>query len=791
MLRILIKSKHLNKKCYIHTSMPLQKAISIDHTPTAHEKIHKHHDILLRPEEMIKTEMSMWTKTCLGIVNGCFIVSDAIAYIPNAILKKGENQLKLSRKTKSLLIEEDDFCKIYTNPNNKNGQLLKAEINGIETLDKYLDYTFNKFSDKKILGERVIDKIFEFKDNYGRKTKLLQQSDYKWETYEELNFNIKKIRSGLRKLGFKKGDKILFYSETRKEYLTTMLACIKEGIVVATYNPSMSLEEIDNILGDLNVDTIVSDESNFEKLDKICKGTKSINNIIYFKDRQRLSKSNPNKPAAIDERKEIPKNVKENLKNMLPYDEFLNYCMLDKPLDDVKIDKNDVALICYTSGTTAQPKGCVITHSNMLANIKGYNSDINCNSSNSSYVAYLPLSYIFEICGELICLYNGIPIGYSTTTTLTRKSMKVVPGTEGDLDALKPTIIPTVPTLLNRFKRVIANDLMTKSQLQQKLFTVCYNRKLNRKIQGLKTPILDKVIFEPIANFLGGNAKMIISGGAPVDKNLQRFCQLTSNTTFIQGYGATEGCAVSLSSPDDITTGNVGGPLLSTNIMITNWDEGNCKIEDNKGELWISGPNVINNYYKDYDDGSFMERNGVKWFNTGDIVKIKNDGAIEVIGRKKNFIKNANGEYISLDKIEKNLLNSLYVNQICVVVDPQLDYITAIVVVNKKAIKKIGEKLNIQGSVEELCKHKMTRSVVVYALEEEFKDVLSKYEIPRKVILVTEPFNQQNGMLTSSGKLKRNVIEESYKHIIKDIYTPYKDDMIEPEYLNENPVEKV
>ncbi|CEF65278.1 AMP-dependent synthetase/ligase domain-containing protein [Strongyloides ratti] len=790
MLKKVVKFKCLDRKNYIHISSQVNKSMTYNHTPTAHEKIHKYHKILLRSEEITKKDVPMLTKTCLNITKKCFALADIITHIPNIILEKEKNQIKLSRKKKSIKIEEDDFCKIFSNPKNKNGNIVESSFQNITTLDKYIDYSFKKFSNQKLLGERKIEKIYEYKDNYGIKTKLIEQSSYEWETYDDVYNNIQKIRSGLKKFGLKKGDKVLFYSDTRKEVLTTMLACIKEGIIVSTYSPNMSLKEINTVLNDLNVNTIITEEAQFDKLVKICQYSKKINQIVYFKDKHRLSKHGSNKPVKINERKLIPTKIVEKIKTILPYDEFLNYSPINKPLENVNIEKNDISFICYTSGTTSQPKGCTLTHSNLISNIVGIKNEICFNHSNPTYVAYLPLSYIFEICGELLCLGKGVRIGYSTTTTLTKKSMKVIPGTNGDLDVLKPTIVPSVPTMLNRFKRAVCEELMKKSELEQKLFTLCYNRKLNRKMKGLSTPILDKTIFKITSSFLGGKVNTIICGGAPLDKDLQRFCQIISNSTFIQGYGATEGCAVALSSPDDITTGNVGGPTITTNFMITNWNEGGYDIKNNEGELLISGPCVINNYYKNYNDESFVKRNGIKWFKTGDIVKIRNDGAIMVIGRKKEFIKNANGEFISLNKIEKTLLNCIYVKQICVIVNPKLDYTSAIVVINKDAIKKLGEKVELKENIINLCKNKLIRSTVVYTFEEEFKEILAKYEIPRKVILVSETFNQENGMLTSSGKLRRKVIEEFYKNIIELSYTPYKDELIEPEHLNENYIEQ-
>uniref|UniRef100_A0A0K0E7I8 long-chain-fatty-acid--CoA ligase n=1 Tax=Strongyloides stercoralis TaxID=6248 RepID=A0A0K0E7I8_STRER len=791
MLRIPLKSKYLiSKKCYIYTSSQVHKLMTYDHTPTAHEKIHKYHKTLYRSDEINHKEVSFVTEGCLKIINGCFNLTDSITYLPNILLRKGKNQLEGGKEMKSIQIEEGDNYKIYSNPKNVDGKFYELSNYKFQTLDKYIDYFFTKYSSKKFLGERRIEKIYEYKNNYGIKTKLLKQSNYEWETYEDVFNNIQKIRSGLRKLGLKKGDKVLFYSDTRKEFLTTMLGCIKEGIIISTYSPNMSLEEFNVVLNDLNVNTIITDERQFEKLEKICTFPSKIDKIIYFKDKHRLSSDGVNEPAKINERKLLPENISKKVTTIIPYDEFLTFSPINEPLEDVSINKNDIAIICYTSGTTSQPKGCALTHSNLISNIVGIKDQISFNHPNPMYVAYLPLSYIFEICGELLCLSEGIPIGYSTTTTLTSQSTKVVPGTEGDLDVLKPTIFPCVPTMLYRFKRLISNEIMKKSELKQKLFTLCYNRKINRKINGLNTPILDRTIFKSISSILGGRVNTFICGGAPLDNDLQRFCQMVSNSNVIQGYGATEGCAVSLSLPNDITTGNVGGPTISTNIMITNWKNGGYDIKNNEGELLINGPCVINNYYKNYNDKSFININGVKWFKTGDIAKIRNDGAIQIIGRKKEFIKNANGEFISLNKVEETLLKSVYVKQICAIVNPKLDYTSAIIVVNQEAIKKLGEKVEINDSIENLCLNKLIRSTIVYTFEEEFKEILSKYEIPRKVILVNESFNQDNGMLTSSGKLRRNVIQEYYKNIIELAYTPYKDELIEPEYLNENYVEK-
>uniref|UniRef100_A0A0N4ZWQ2 long-chain-fatty-acid--CoA ligase n=1 Tax=Parastrongyloides trichosuri TaxID=131310 RepID=A0A0N4ZWQ2_PARTI len=793
MLRIINGTKYtLNGRIYFHATPKISRAITYDHTPTAHEKIHRPHRILERPEDMIKVELSPLSKVGLNVFKGIFALSDVITYLPNKFLHRGQDILRKSREKKGVLLKETNDYLIYTNPSItalKDSDVEVTPIKNITTLDKYIDYIFNRYSNQPIVGERKIEKIFEYKDNYGTKTKLLQQSDYKWETYKEIEDKINNIRRGYKKLGLKKGDKVLFYSDTRKEYLIHMLACFKEGLIVATYSPSLSIKELVNVIKDIGTNTIITEEGQFEKLNKIFTDTHNIDNIIYFKDRQRISKLGSNNPASTSERKLIPHNIQKNVNTVIPYDKFLNYS-INKPIEDINIESTDVALLCYTSGTTSKPKGCILTHEKLLANIDSLKNQVDTKCNDPIYAAYLPLSYIFEICGELYCLSKGVKIGYGSTLTLTKKSMKVVPGSGGDLDALKPTHIPVVPTMLYRLKRVVSDELMNKSEFERKLFTLCYDRKLERKINGLPTPILDKIVFKPIVDLLGGRVNTIVCGGATLDQDLQRFVQIATNVNFIHGYGATEGCAVSLSSPYDITTGNVGGPLKSTNVMITNWEEGGYSIKNKTGELCISGPGVIDAYYKNYDKDSFTVIDGVKWFKTGDIVKVRDDGAIKIIGRKKDFVKTANGEFVSLNKVEETLMNSDYVDQVCVIVKPELDYTEAIVVVNQKAVKAFADKLGIQGCITELCKNKLIRNMIVYTFEEEYKEVLAKHEIPRKVILVTEPFTSKNGMLTASGKLRRNVVKECYKDIIDMTYKPYLDFVMEPEHLNEHLVEQ-
>ncbi|CEF65277.1 AMP-dependent synthetase/ligase domain-containing protein [Strongyloides ratti] len=761
----------LNKNVY---STNFIRFTNDGHIPSEHEKFHRPHKILEHSQNVVKPSISFSQKIILKILNNIFNINDILTYLPNKFMKKDEKFEKMKTIQRSININPTNPAGPWRSPSTVNSDLITTAFDGIYTVSDLWKHSIKIYENLEFLGEREIKKIYIHKNNEGIETQLIDFGDYHWKTYKEVDIEIKKIRKSFQNLGIKKGDKILFFAEARPEWIMCAFACINSGIQIVTAYPTLGFKALKLILNDINIKHIITSECSFETLDKLLSSNVSIKNLIYFKDRFRESKIFKNYPVSINERKCIPKNINKNTKKIIPYDKLLVIGEDEKKLSYVNITSNDLCAIMYTSGSTGIPKAAEISHSYIIANISGWSKIFDKNYTNKSYVSYLPLSHIFEFIVEIYQISLGNKLGYSSPLTLVSQGPKLKSGIIGDINIIEPNFITTVPMILNRIKKVINENLLNTSNFKQNLFTICYNRKAQRLSKGLSTPILDIFIFNNLSNILGGNLEMIIVGSAPLDQDVHRFIQITMNTNVLQGYGLTECVGATLTFPGDISLDNCGGLTPSCELMLREWPEYNYFPTNTRpqGEILLSGPAVIKNYFKNRNEDSFIEIDGKRWFCTGDIGEICENGAIKIIDRKKGIKKLNNGEFVSLAAIEGHLLTNKYVDQVCVIVNSKLDYFVAIIVANKKNVLELGHKLALKSNFEDLCKHKEIRTEILYNIKESMKGKILKHELPKKIILVTEPFTINNGLLTDAMKIKRNNIKKKYKNLLNIIYKP-------------------
>uniref|UniRef100_A0A0N4Z6F0 long-chain-fatty-acid--CoA ligase n=1 Tax=Parastrongyloides trichosuri TaxID=131310 RepID=A0A0N4Z6F0_PARTI len=751
---------------------PARYVVPDGHTPSVHEKFHDPHKILSHPQDLARPTISFHEKLILSTLRGCFLMSDVISYLPNKFMGKEKHFEILKNKPKAININPSNPAGPWRDPLTVNSDLVLSAYPGVLTAQDLWKRAIKKFGKLEFLGERKIKRIYIHKNREGVETQLVDFSDYKWKTYEEVDKEVTKIRKALYNMGFKKGDRILFFADTRPEWITCALACINSGIEIVTAYPTLGKRALKYILYDTKIKHIVSAENCFETLNELLADDIKIENLIYFKDKFRESSTKKNRPAPIHERKRIPKNILKQTDVIVPYDKLFDKAKNEIKLPYVKAKPEDLCIIMYTSGSTGTPKAAEITHQYIISNISGWKNKWNVPDNEKAYIAYLPLSHIMELIGEMYNISVGARLAFSSPLTLVTNGPKLKPGVLGDLVVSKPHFLPLVPMIMNRIKKAVDEKLLGSSVFKQNLFTMCYNRKLNKMAQGLGTPILDKIIFKNTSAVLGGNVERIAVGSAPLDVDVQRFIQVTMNTAVLQGYGLTECVAVSVCDMYNTSVGHCGSVTSCCELLLRPWEECNYYPTNKRpqGEILISGPGVIKRYFKNRNEDSFVDIDGKRWFCTGDIGEILEDGTLKIIDRKKGLKKLNNGEFISLAAVEGQLLTNQYVDQVCVVVDSKLDYCVALIVANKKNVEELGEKLGLKLSFEELVKHKGIRTVILYNIEETLENKLTKYEIPKKLILVTEPFTVENGLLTAAMKLKRIAIENKYKDLIKIIY---------------------
>lgn len=437
---------------------------------------------------------------------------------------------------------------------------------------------------------------------------------------------------------------------------------------------------------------------------------------------------------------------------------------------------NDCAIIMYTSGSTGKPKGVMLSHCNLISAMSSL-INIAQFKPNDRYIGYLPLAHVLELLAETSCLLYGIKVGYSSPNTLTNKSTKVKSGVKGDANLLRPTCMCAVPLILERIYKSIVDTMRRQGWAVEELFHYFVSYKMKWQDRGFDTPLLNKTLFRKIRYFLGGRVRLLLSGGAPLSPDTHSLSRTCLCLPVMQGYGLTETTAcATVTSPIDRKTGRAGAPLLDVKIKLVNWEEGNYLITDKpnpRGEIHIGGKNVALGYYKNRakTEEDFYDSEGLRWFRTGDIGEFDQDGVIRIIDRKKDLVKLQGGEYVSYGKVEAVLKTHALIESICLYADPSTDYVVALAVPNQTALEELAETMSIENNSEKLCKNaKILEKVIATLSTYGLKNGLEKFELPKKITLVTDEWTPDSGLVTAAFKIRRIFIVKKYENEIKMMY---------------------
>ncbi|KAK3027237.1 hypothetical protein RJ639_041655, partial [Escallonia herrerae] len=369
---------------------------------------------------------------------------------------------------------------------------------------------------------------------------------------------------------------------------------------------------------------------------------------------------------------------------------------------------DDVATICYTSGTTGTPKGAVLSHRGLIANAAGVNCGLRLYPSDI-FISYLPLAHIFERANQVMVVYIGGSSGFYQGDNL--KLMD-------DMSALRPTVFCSVPRLYNRIYDGIANAVKTSGVLRERLFNAAFNAK-KQAIQSGKnpSPMWDRLVFNKIKEKLGGRVRYMVSGASPLSPDVMDFLRVCFGCPLVQGYGMTESsCVISCMDENDTLSGHVGSPIPSCEVKLVDVPEMNYTSEDHpypRGEICIRGPIVFQGYYKDdVQTREAVDEDG--WLHSGDIGLWSPGGRLKIIDRKKNIFKLAQGEYIAPEKIENAYAKCKFVAQCFVYGNSMNSSLVAVVSVDPEILKNWAAAEGIKyDDLGQLCSDPRVRSAVL------------------------------------------------------------------------------
>ncbi|KAI0989438.1 hypothetical protein GJ496_009546 [Pomphorhynchus laevis] len=345
-----------------------------------------------------------------------------------------------------------------------------------------------------------------------------------------------------------------------------------------------------------------------------------------------------------------------------------------------------------------------------------------------------------------------------------------------DMKEIKPTLLPTVPRLLDRVYGEIQKKIDRKKigVFKSVFFKVMYSLKRRSLCNGdyRKQHLADGVVFGQIQAMFGGRLKLVLVGSSPSNPDVLGFMKVVLGCVVIEGYGQTECAGASHTQPlYDISVGNVGTSLQCCETKIIDASELKYYARNNSGELCIRGYNVFQGYYKRPDETKkVLDSDG--WLHTGDIVMISTkDNKVSIVDRKNEIFKLSQGEYIVPTKIEQVYQKMDVVSQCLVYGSPYKSFTVAIVVPDNEVLLNIAEKNNITGSYEDLCKHPKLKDIIMKLIHAASTEAqLSGVEKVRNIYLSSEPFTIDNGLLTPTMKIRRSVCASYFRQQIDSLY---------------------
>ncbi|XP_022138276.1 long chain acyl-CoA synthetase 6, peroxisomal-like [Momordica charantia] len=573
--------------------------------------------------------------------------------------------------------------------------------------------------------------------------------EYKWMTYGEAGTARTAVGSGLVHHGIPKGSCIGLYFINRPEWLVVDHACSAYSYVSVPLYDTLGPDAVKYIVNHALVQAIFCVPQTLHILLSFLSEIPTVRLIVVV--------------GGLDD--QIPSLPSSTGVQVLTYASLLSQGSSNiQPFCPPKSD--DIATLCYTSGTTGTPKGAVLTHGNLIASVAGcslalkfYPSDV--------YISYLPLAHIYERANQVSSVYFGVAVGFYQGD-----NMKLM----DDIVTLRPTIFCSVPRLYNRIYAGIINTVKTSGVLKERLFNAAYNAKKQAIMNGKNpSPIWDKLVFNKIKAKVGGRVRVMTSGASPLSPDILEFLKICFGGQVLEGYGMTEtSCVISAMDIDDILCGHVGSPNPACEIKLVDVPEMNYTSDDqpySRGEICVRGPIVFKGYYKDeVQTREAVDEDG--WLHTGDIGLWLPGGRLKIIDRKKNIFKLAQGEYIAPEKIENVYAKCKFVAQCFVYGDSFNASLVAVVSVDLDVLKAWASSEGIKfDDLAQLCNDPRAKAAVLADMDAVGREAqLRGFEFAKAVTLIHEPFTLENGLLTPTFKIKRPQAKEYFANAISNMY---------------------
>ena len=616
----------------------------------------------------------------------------------------------------------------------------------------------------------IIDFVEKYVAKFSKNPFLWEKNldTNKWEptTYEETLAKAKRIAAGLMALGVQKGEKVSYLSEGRDMWVIGELGVLYAGAVNVPLSIKLG-ETNDLVFRVKHSDSkyVITSKFQLPKIRKVLPECPMVEKVIIF-DR-------------IDDMKENEMYIGDIIEMG---DKFLAEHE-DMFIQRYKsIEPDDYANISYTSGTTADPKGILLTHRNYTANVEQAHSVIGVGPEDRMLII-LPLDHCFaHVAGFYTMMSYGASLGMVPSGKSGKEALRNI---SPSIQELKPSVMLSVPTLAKSFKKNIETTIAKKGKTIEKLYNfalknaIAYNKEGYNKgtqfVDIFRKPLMllfDKLIFKAVRQGLGGNMKFFVGGGALLDIDLQRYYYAIGIPMY-QGYGLSEATPIiSANSPARHIFGSSGKIVQPMEIKILDAD-GVEQPFGSKGEICIKGENVMAGYWKNPKSTADTIVDG--WLHTGDMGYMRDAEMLYVVGRFKSLLIAADGEKYSPEGIEENLVESSKYIDGALLHNSQDPYTIALITPNKEALKAYAKELGLDPETKE-AKIKMLEllqdEVNMYRKGGRNFGAFPERWLPAAVCVLPEPWTEQNHFLNSSMKVVRGRVEEAYKANMEYAYTP-------------------
>ncbi|XP_038677467.1 long-chain-fatty-acid--CoA ligase 5 isoform X1 [Scyliorhinus canicula] len=576
---------------------------------------------------------------------------------------------------------------------------------------------------------------------------------YQWLSYKQVSDRAEYLGSGLLHRGCNSSPDqyIGVFAQNRPEWIISELACYTYSMAVVPLYDTLGPESIVFIINKAEISTVICDKLNkANTLLENCEMnlTPILKTIVLMDPFDDALKERGTKCGVeVLLLKDVEDLGRENLRKPVP----------PKP--------EDLSIVCFTSGTTGNPKGAMLTHGNVVANSAAFFKIIENTfipRTDDISISYLPLAHMFERVVQTALYCSGSRVGFF------QGNIQLL---MDDMKTLQPTVFPVVPRLLNRIYDKVQGGAQTP--IKKWLLNLAASSKEAEVAKGIirNDSVWDKLIFNKIQAAMGGRVRLVVTGAAPISPSVLTFLRAALGCQIFEAYGQTEctaGCTISMVG--DSTAGHVGAPIPCNIVKLVDVEDMNYFAANGEGEVCIKGSNVFRGYLKDPErTAETIDADG--WLHTGDIGKWLFNGTLKIIDRKKNIFKLAQGEYIAPERIENIYIRSAPVAQIFVHGDSLKSHLIAIVVPDPEVLPEFTASKGFEGSYQAQCKNPEVKKVILEDMVKLGKEAgLKSFEQVKDLYLHTEMFTVENGLLTPTLKAKRSELAKYFKKEIEHLY---------------------